>query len=173
MWTKSFGFQADVRYGTFDNFSTNTAEGQTPSLLTTKTNQTNYGLGAYVKLPISDFVNRKSQIQLTRAEVEQAKSMAEVQRDQIRQMVIKQYNELIMKLTLLKIKAKNLESARMTMIMAEKEFQSGKITLGTYSSMSETAGNTEITFEEAKVDFKTAYMILEELVGFKFNIKIQ
>jgi outer membrane protein TolC len=172
-WTKNFGVQADIRYGTFDNFSTNTAEGQNPSLIATKTNQTNYGVGAYLKLPLSDFINHKNQIDLAKMEVEQAKSMAEVQRDQIRQMVIKQYNDLIMKLSLLKIKAKNLETSRMNMVMAEKEFQNGVIPLGTYSSMSETAGNTEISFEEAKVDFKTAYMILEELVGFKFNIKIQ
>lgn len=172
-WTKNFGIQADVRYGTFDNFSTNTAEGQNPSLIATKTNQTNYGVGAYLKLPLSDFVTRKNQLQLTKAEVEQAKSMAEVQRDQIRQLVIKQYNDLIMKQTLLKIKAKNLETSRINMVMAEKEFQNGIIPLGTYSSISQTAGNTEINFEEAKVDFKTAYMLLEELVGFKFNLKIQ
>jgi outer membrane protein TolC len=172
-WTKNFGIQADVRYGTFDNFSTNTAEGQNPSLIATKTNQTNYGIGGYLKLPLSDFVNHKSQVKLAKTEVDQARSMAEVQRDEIRQIVIKQYNDLILKQSLLKIKAKNLETSRINMVMAEKEFQNGIISLGTYSSISETAGNTEINFEEAKTDFKTAYMILEELVGFKFNLKIQ
>ena len=57
--------------------------------------------------------------------------------------------------------------------MAEKEFQNGIIPIGTYSSISQTAGNTEITFQEAMSEFKTAYMILEEIVGFKFNINIQ
>ena len=75
-WTKSFGIQADVRYGSFNNFSTNTAEGQSPSLIATSTNQTNFGVGAYVKLPLSDFVNRKNFIQLAKAEVHQAESMA-------------------------------------------------------------------------------------------------
>jgi outer membrane protein TolC len=172
-WTKNFGIQADVRYGTFDNFSTNTAEGQNPSLIATKTNQTNYGIGAYLKLPLSDFINHKSLIQLAKAEVNQAESMAEVQRDEIRQIVIKQYNDLILKLSLLQIKAKNLETSRVNLVMAEKEFQNGIIPLGTYAGISQTAGNSEINFEEAKVEFKTAYMILEEIVGFKFNIKIQ
>jgi len=172
-WTKNFGIQADVRYGTFDNFSTNTAEGQNPSLMATKTSQTNYGIGAYLKLPLSDFINHKNLIQLAKAEVNQAESMAEVQRAEIRQIVIKQYNDLILKLSLLQIKAKNLETSRINMVMAEKEFQNGIIPLGTYASISQTAGNTEINFEEAKTEFKTAYMILEEIVGFKFNIKIQ
>ena len=172
-WTKSFGIQADVRYGSFNNFSTNTAEGQSPSLLATSTNQTNFGVGGYIKLPLSDFVNRKNFIQLAKAEVNQAESMAEVQRDEIRQIVIKQYNELILKISLLQIKAKNLETSRINLVMAEKEFQNGIIPIGTYSSISQTAGNTEITFQEAMSEFKTAYMILEEIVGFKFNITIQ
>jgi len=172
-WTKNFGIQADVRYGSFNNFSTNTAEGQSPSLLATSTNQTNFGVGGYLKLPLSDFINRKNMIQLAKAEVNQAESMAEVQRDEIRQIVIKQYNDLILKLTLLKIKAKNLETSRVNLVMAEKEFQNGIIPLGTYAGISQTAGNAEINFVEAKVEFKTAYMILEEMVGFKFNINIQ
>lgn len=172
-WTKSFGIQADVRYGSFNNFSTNTAEGQSPSLLATATNQTNFGVGAYIKLPLSDFINRKNFIQLAKAEVHQAESMAEVQRDEIRQIVIKQYNDLILKISLLQIKAKNLETSRINLVMAEKEFQNGIIPIGTYSSISQTAGNTEITFQEAMSEFKTAYMILEEIVGFKFNINLQ
>ena len=57
------------------------------------------------------------------------------------------------------------------MLMAEKEFRNGVISLGTYSNMCETAGNTEINFEEAINDFKTAYMLLEELAGYKFKSK--
>lgn len=172
-WINNFGVQSSVRYGTFDNFSTNSAAGQTSALLSTRTSQINYGIGGYLNLPVADFFNRKSNLQLSKTQVEQARQMAEVQRDQVRLDVIKQYNNLILKLTLLKIKAKNLESSRMNMIMAEKEFQNGNINLGAYSGISETFGNTEVNFEEAKTDFKNAYMILEELVGFKFNIKIQ
>ena len=170
-WSRNIGLQADVRYGTFDNFSTNTAEGQSPALYATSTTQTNYGIGAYVKLPVSDFLSRKNKIMLARTEVKQAETMAEVQRDQIRQMVIKQYNDLLLKRTVLMIKARSLESSRTNMILAEKEFKTGVITLGTYSGLSETLYNSEINFEQAKVDFKTEYMLLEELAGFKFSSK--
>ena len=168
-WTRNFGLQADVRYGTFDNFSTNTSEGQSPALYATSTTQTNYGIGAYVKLPISDFLGRKNKVMLAKTEVDQAETMAEVQRDQIRQTVIKQYNDLLMKRTLLKIKARNLESSRTNLLLADKEFKNGVISLGTYSGLSEAASNSEINFEQAKVDFKTAYMLLEELAGFIFS----
>lgn len=172
-WAKNFGIQADMRYGTFDNFSTNTAEGQNPSLIATTTSQTNYGVGAFLKLPLADFMNHKNKVNLAKVEVEQARSMAEVQRDQIRQLVIKQYNELLLKQTLLKIKTKSFENTRVNLMMAEKEYQNGVIPLGTFSNMSAMMNDAEISFEEAKTDFKTALMLLEELVGFKFNLKIQ
>ena len=172
-WTKNFGIQADIRYGTFDNFSTNTAEGQNPALIATRTTQTNYGVGAFLKLPLADFMNHKNLVNLAKTEVEQARSMAEVQRNEIRQIVIKQYNELLLKQTLLKIKTKSFESARVNLMMAEKEYQNGVIPLGTYSNMSAVVSDAEISFEEAKTDFRTALMLLEEVVGFKFNLKIQ
>ena len=36
LWSRNLGIQADVRNGTFNNFSTNTSDGQTPDLLATK-----------------------------------------------------------------------------------------------------------------------------------------
>lgn len=170
VWLKNLGVQTDVRYGTFDNFSTNTAEGQTPSLISTRRNQTNYGLGAYLKLPLFDLVNRKYQVNIATAEVEQADHMAEFQRDEVRQLVIRQYNDVILKQRLLKIKSKYLATSKINMEMVEKEFQTGVISIGEYSRISEIVTRTESDFENARVDFVTSYMILEEIVGIKFNL---
>ena len=54
--------------------------------------------------------------------------------------------------------------------MADKEFQNGVIPVGEYSRISEIVSRAEVDFETAKTDYNTAYMILEELVGYKFNL---
>ncbi|MEI8112102.1 MAG: TolC family protein [Bacteroidia bacterium] len=172
VWTKDLGVQTDIRYGTFNNFSTNTAEGQTPATLASLSSQFNYGVGAYLKVPIYDFVNRKNQINQSKAEIEKAISMAEVQRNEVRQLVIRQYNDVILKQRLLRNKSKYIETARVNMLMAEKEFQNGVIPLGEYTRISDIASRAESELESAKSDFTTAYMILEELVGIKFKLKI-
>ena len=171
-WTRDIGFQTDVRYGTFDNFASNVVEGQNPALSSTRNTQTNYGIGAYIRIPFYDFLNRKNQIKMAKAEIEQAKSFSQVQRNELRQFVIRQYNELIIKQRLLKIKAKYTETSRIHMQMVEKEFINGAITLTEYSSLSEIASRAESELESAKMDFRTAYMILEEIVGMKFNLQI-
>jgi len=169
LWMKNLGIQTDVRYGTFDNFSTNTAEGQNPALIATRSNQLNYGAGAYIKLPLYDFMNRKNQIRLAKAEVDQAQNLSLVQRNEVRQLVIKQYNDLIIKSRILKIKLKYAETSKINMEMVEKEFLNGIIAVSEYARISESVSRTETDIETAKIDFRTAYMILEEIVGVKFN----
>lgn len=169
-WTRDLGFQTDVRYGTFDNFASNVVEGQNPSLLSTRTTQANYGVGAYIRVPFYDFVNRKNQIKLAKAEIEQAQSFSQVQRNELRQLVITQYNEVIVKQRLLKIKVRYAETSGIHMQMVEKEFINGSVSLTEYSGLSEIASRAESELESAKMDFRTAYMILEEIVGMKFNL---
>ena len=169
-WSENLGLQTDMRYGTFDNFSTNTAVGQSPSVLSTRNNQLNYGVGAYVKIPLFDFINHRSQIGASKAEVEQAESLAEVQRDVLRQIVIKQYQEVILKQKILRIKSKYLETSRIDVAMSEKAFQNGIITVAEYSRISAINATTEVDFETAKNDFMTTFMILEEIVKTKFKL---
>jgi len=170
LWTRDIGVQTDVRYGTFNNFSTNTSEGQSPSNIATLSSQLNYGVGAYIKLPFFDFVNRKNQVQMATTEVKQAESFAQTQRNELRQMVIKQYNDLIVKHRILKIKSKYAETSKINMQMVEQEFSNGIIPVSEYSRISEIVTRTEIDLENSRMEFLTAYMILEEITGIRFNL---
>jgi outer membrane protein TolC len=172
-WTRDIGFQTDVRFGTFDNYATNVVAGQNPALASTMNTQTNYGIGGYIRIPVYDFLNRRNQIKLSKAEIEQAKSYSLIQRDELRQSVIRQYNELIIKQRILRIKTKYVETSRIHMEMVDKNFINGTITLTEYSSLSEIASRAEADFETSKMEFRTAYMILEEIVGMKFNLSIK
>lgn len=168
-WIKNMGVQADSRYGTFNNFSTNTAEGQVPSIIATNTSQFNYGVGVYLKFPIYDLVNRKNQVNQAKAELDMASNLAEAQRDELRQAVIIQYNDVILKQRLLSIASQNLGNSRINMDMLEKEFQNGAITVSEYVRISDLASRTETEYEQARMNYITAFMVLEEIVGFKLN----
>jgi outer membrane protein TolC len=169
-WMRDIGFQADVRYGNFDNFSTNTAEGQTPSSFSTNRSETKYGLGAYIKFPLFDLLNQRNKNNLAKAEIAQAEDMFRMQGDEMREKVIRQYNDLVIKQKILQIKAKYFEIAKINMLMTEKEFISGVISVSEYARLSDITAKAEENFESAKMDFKTAFMVLEEIVGMKFNI---
>jgi len=55
--------------------------------------------------------------------------------------------------------------------MSEKEFQNGVIPVGEYARISEIVSKAESDLETAKAEFSTAFMIMEEICGMKFNLK--
>ena len=76
-WTRNFGIQADTRYGNFNNLSNN-ANGVDVVTLASATTQTNYGVGLYLKIPVFDIFNRKSDIKQAKAEISQAENMVKL-----------------------------------------------------------------------------------------------
>lgn len=169
-WMRDIGFQADMRYGNFDNFSTNTAEGQSPTVFATTRSETKYGLGAYIKFPLFDLISQRNQVNMAKTEILQAEDMYMMQKTEVRQKIIEQYNTVILNQKLLIIKAKFLETSRVNMLMTEKEFLNGVITVSEYARLSSIVYQAEEEFEKQKSEFKTSYMILEEMIGYKLNI---
>ncbi len=169
-WLRNFGLQGNLGYGTFDYLYNNTLGGQTPANYTTTQTLTQYGVGAYVRFPIFDIVGRNNLVRMAKTESLQAKQMVEVQARDLRERVISRYNDLVMKQHLLKILGKYVETSRINMQMAEKEFANGTITLTEFSRITEIATRAETDFESTRMDFQTAYMLLEEVVGIKLNI---
>jgi len=169
-WSENIGIQTDIRYGTFNNFSTNTQEGQTPSLLATQTSQMNYGVGAYIKMPLFDFLDHKNMVGAAKAEFDKALHLTEEQRDEIRQIVIKQYQEVVLKQRLLRIRSKYVETARINTAMAEKEFQSGMLKVSELADVTDSHSTAETAYETAKIEFMTAFMILEEITKTRLSL---
>ena len=71
-------------------------------------------------------LNRKNQVQKRAAtEVEEAKQLAAAQEDEIRQAVIKLYQDVLLRQKLLKIKSVALGNARVNAEMVEKNSRNG------------------------------------------------
>jgi outer membrane protein TolC len=168
-WTRNIGIQADTRYGTFDNFSTN-ADGLSTSSFATTSKQFNYAAGFYIKFPIFDFFNRKNQVKMAKLEVEEARSMAQFQEDEIRQTVISLYYELILKQKLLLIKSQSLGNGKVNMQMVEKEFRNGIVPIAEYVRITGMTSNLESDYELAKSDFLVSKKLLEDMAGFTFGL---
>jgi outer membrane protein TolC len=119
---------------------------------------------------IADVLDRKNQMRMAKTEIDIARSDYEEKQSELRKIVIQQYNELILRQRLMKLAAKNLETIKINMELAEKEFLNGVIPLTEYTNISAGVANTEAGFENARTGFLNAYMILEEIVGMKFNV---
>ena len=167
-WTRNFGIQGDTRYGTFDNFSSNVSGPNTVQLSST-TIQTNFGIGLYLKIPVFDVYNRKSDIKQAKAELSQARNLVKFQEDEIKETVIRYYEDLILKQRLLRIRAINLSDAKVNLEMAQKEYTNGQIPLYEYIRISDITSGIETEFEKTKSALMTSKKLLENLTGIYIN----
>ena len=165
---ETIGFQGEARYGTFNNFST-IETGQSTGILASNTSQVNYAAGVYVKFPLFDIVNRKNQISQAKVELEQARSMAEAQQVELRQMVIRLYQEVLMKQRVLQIRSESFGTARVNMDMVENQFRNGVIAVAEYVRISDIVSRTSSDYEVARAEFTAAKAILEDIAGFSFS----
>lgn len=169
-WTRNFGLQANTGYGNLYNYSSTTTGSIDPVPSATSRSQAQYNFSAYFSLPFFTFADRKNQIKIAKTEIEQAKSMALMQRDEIKQQTILLYNDLILKQRLFRIKVKNLETAKVNSEMVEKQFLNGIIPLTEYTRMLGDVSRLETDFETSRMEFLSAYMILEVIAGMEFNL---
>jgi outer membrane protein TolC len=167
-WTRNFGLQVDSGYGTFNNLSSVSGDNSTVNLAS-NTRQLNYNAGFYLKIPVFDVINRKSQIKQAKAELEQAKSLAKSQEDELTQVVTRNYEELMLKQNLLALRASNLGNARVNMEMVEKEFRNGLIPFSEYVRISDMTSRIAVEFEQAKSDFLLSKKLLENLTGVQID----
>ena len=172
-WTQDLGFQANAGYGTFDYLYNNNLGGGTQQTTTLTQNEKQYGVGGFFRLPLSDLVNRKNQVKIAKVVVQQAETLTATRKNEIRELIIKQYNDMVVKQRLLKIKSRYLETSRINMQMAEKGFVKGAISLDDYSRVSEIGSRTESDFETARIDFINSFMIMEVMTVMNFNLSTE
>ena len=168
-WTRNFGIQADTRYGNLSNFATDSDGVNTTAALTTA-RQFNYSVGVYLKFPIFDFLNRKNQLKLAELEVDEAKHMAEFQEQEIRQTVIRMYQDMLLKNNILKIRSKSLADAKVNKQMVEKEFRNGVVAVSEYVRINNITSNIEAEYEKAFSEFITVKKMLEDMAGSVFGL---
>jgi len=168
-WSRNLGIQADTRYGNLSNFATS-EDGISNTAALTTAKQFNYSVGFYLKIPIFDVLNRKNKIKLARLEVDEAKSMAEFQKEEIRQTVIRMYQDLILNQKLLQIRSRSLGDGRVNLQMVEKEFRNGIVPISEYVRIVGMTENLEADYAKAMSEFITSKLMLEDMAGFEFDL---
>jgi outer membrane protein TolC len=167
-WTRNFGLQADTRYGTFNDFSTITGDNSSVNLAS-NTQQLNYNVGLYLKIPVFDIINQRSEVKRARVEIDQAKYLVKFQEDEIKEFVIRFYEDLILSINLFQIQAINLGDARANKEMAEKEFRNGIIPFYEYVRILDITSSIAMEYEKAKSGLLLSKKLLENLTGVEIN----
>ncbi|PKP35278.1 MAG: hypothetical protein CVU00_03205 [Bacteroidetes bacterium HGW-Bacteroidetes-17] len=168
-WLQHWGLDMIVNYG---NYLYNDRDELTrlDKFYLSESRRLNYGAGIYVRMPIFYAVDRKNEINKKKKYREIAIVNREIHVRMIRQEVIATYNILMQQQDILKITNDYQQVADMMMRNAENMFLTGEIPPEEYARQKDyqTRGATDYALTIGR--FNSAYTLLEELVGIKFNL---
>jgi len=168
LWIKNIGLESYVNYGTADYYSINTLT-NSQALTSTQQTTSRYNIGAYLRLPLYDIIDRNNLIKADKYRYEQSYWEKEEQKLYIKKLVIQQYNELILKQKLFKIANEAYLDAKLQANMAEKEFSQGELPLTDYARFRDIRAKSIMQYETSKYEFIVAYMMLQETTGIEFE----
>jgi outer membrane protein TolC len=169
-WTRNLGFMGELLTGNYYQFSTNQSSGASPNEFVTDRYESNFFIGIFLKIPISDVIGQKNHANIAKRELEKKILLKEENSIEIRKEVIMVYQELLMRQELLKIKNESQLTTRLQVQMAEIEFKNGSLKISEMARLTDI--NAENLYENRQETFLfyRQYLILEELVGMKFNL---
>jgi outer membrane protein TolC len=98
-------------------------------------------------------------------QLEQEKLVVEDRQLRIRELVIRQYYELQLKIKLINVRSKDLDFHKIAAESAEKYFREGNMTLEEYTTAISLRNKAEASLEETKMASRLAYQLLKETVG--------
>ena len=152
-------------YGYGTNYAAvNNQSSTVPNNLTTAQSMY-YNVGVGLQLPITQIINRKSIRKAELSIVEIAVADKDKTVMQIRQEVIKLYQDFKLIQKLMTVSYKNLQSASINNTLAEKNFLNGQITVEQASIVQVNYNNAVIAYETYKNSFQSSYLQLEIYSG--------
>lgn len=122
-------------------------------------------VGIVVDFPILEFVDRKNRLKQQQMKVKQALSEAEREEVLVGEKVISFYNDVLLQLSILRIKSESLEVNNAQMRMSENDFIQGRIDIGEYTRLKNLQVLASIDYQNSRAMLNNAVMQLEHLTG--------
>jgi outer membrane protein TolC len=169
-WTNNMGFSSNFKWGNNYQYTTSETVGGLPTEFLSTGNQTFFDVGVYLKLPLFVVLNQQNSINQGKREIEKHIIRREEMIKEITQEVIFTYQYLLLHQDLLKIKNEAQVTSKLQVKMAEKEFLNGKISIAELARLTQNHSTNVYNFKKDRALFYRQYLILEQLVGMKFNL---
>ena len=98
-----------------------------------------------------------------------AQSQLDAQKLEIRNQVLKAYNEFLMREKVYKIQTRLLSDVENTHKLIEQKFRNGEVTFEAYSASQSSYNSATISLLQAERDFKNSKLDVEKLIGMKLE----
>ncbi|MEM6631348.1 MAG: TolC family protein [Bacteroidota bacterium] len=124
-----------------------------------------FRVGLGLNLPLSDLFTKRTRIHLKERVVEQFELQQDQLYIQIREDVIKAYNQFMFAIRLVETSQEALNNSELAYLAIEKRFRTGNVTVDEFVRSLQNKNNDLIRLEENRLKSRAAYQALKALVG--------
>ncbi len=168
-WMKNIGFEADARYGVFDNIGLNQYENETDQLIFVNNESKRYNAGVYIKIPLSDIIHRSSEIKIMTYEVEKLKAEQNKRAQEIKIMITDLYYDILLTERSLKINGEHKILNQLQSEAAEMDYTNHRISLQELTRIKEAEAKAVIAFEKDHLFYTKSIRQMEFIIGSKIK----
>lgn len=166
-WLDYLQIDANTRYGLFNQLTLTESTGSTSpdiAIQQAKT-QLNYFAGLSIKLPLSYFVNNKSEQKILKNSIKESELKKEDLKNEISKLVVIEYFKLKNFTDLLDAQQNNLQTTQIDYLKAKKDVQNGMLGITEFASISTSYTKAIEAFMKTKNEYYTQIYILKILTG--------
>lgn len=163
-WANYIALSASYQVGNVQ-FIDNLSSGSTPDVRTVTRENVFAVAGVSIRLPLSDFITKGERRRQVELRLDQERFDLQQKEFELRQLVIRQYNDLQRALRVLEIRNRDLRFHILATETAERYFREGSMELDEYTDTFNKSNEAEIRLAEAQLDAQLLYLLLKELVG--------
>lgn len=169
-WSDNLFIDGNARYGQYNQFIINQEVSNGVDYGVKSANeQFTYFAGVTLKLPISYFLNRKSQSKTLKNELNTVNLKKEQVEKEITNIVIDEYYKLIKSYQILQINQNVLQLLNISYLKAEKDIENGLIEFNDLANILISKGKAEEGYYNAKNDYYALYRKIQVLTGLNLN----
>jgi len=128
-----------------------------------------YTAGIRLSLPFDRLTSRHNRINRVELQMRQAEFNQQTREDEIRQLVIQMYQEVILAKRMLDVHIEARESMNISRQTAERQFREGQIPLSDLSVVNESYTRANIDFQSSLTNYETSMRLLEEVAGVRIQ----
>lgn len=163
-WSNYLALSASFQVGNVQ-FIDNLSGGNSPDVRTVTRENVFAVAGISLRLPLGDFVTRADRRKQLELQLEQERFSGEQKTLELREVVIRQYNDLQRALRVLEIRNRDLNFHILASETAERFFKEGNMKLDEYTDAFNKRNEAELRVEESKLDAQLLFLLLQEVVG--------
>ncbi len=164
---ENIGVEAYYRYGRLGVIDYSDSGSLLPEPVTTNNTQDQnwWYVGAYLRLPILDVVDRGNVVKTQKSIAKQSEYLMADAAQQIALKVVEQYNALVLNLDLLAIKSTLLQTNDAQIVESEAHYRDGQITLSRLAQLQEMHAKVTTEYATALSQAREALLKLEQLTN--------